>query len=121
MAEPEPAPDRAPDAVPEGPQGPQGPSHPFGAMLVIFLVLIVVGYNGKGSWWGIVPHLLALGILGWGAWESFSPATFAHILKQYPRETRAHWRLNSTLCYVVFPGLLWLLLGLPFLVAWLKR
>ena len=108
--------------APEGPsQPPEGPSQPFGAVLFIFFILIIVGYNGKDSWWGIIPHLLALGFLGWGALETYSPKTLADILKKYPRETREHWRLNSLLCNVVFPGVLWLLLGLPFLVLWLKR
>ena len=108
------------DPAPE-PQVPEGPSQPFGAVLFIFFILIIVGYNGKDSWWGIIPHLLALGFLCWGALETYSEKTLAHILKQYPRETREHWRLNSLLCTVVFPGVLWLLLGLPFLVLWLKR
>lgn len=115
MSQPEQTPE------PEAPEGPEGPSHPYGAVLFIFFILIVVGYNGKDSWWGVIPHLLALGFLGWGAWESFSPATLADILKKYPRETREHWRLNSTLCMVVFPGIFWLVLGLPFLVLWFRR
>ena len=115
MSEPAPEP-----PAPEGPL-PEGPSQPFGAVLFIFFVFIVVGYNGRDSWWGIIPHLLALGFLGWGALETYSRKTLADILKKYPRETREHWRLNSLLCMVVFPGLLWLLLGLPFLVLWLKR
>ena len=102
-------------------QTPEGPSQPFGAVLFIFFILVIVSYNGRDSWWGIIPHLLALGFLAWGALETYSAKTLAHILKQYPRETREHWRLNSLLCNVVFPGLLWLLLGLPFLVLWLKR
>jgi hypothetical protein len=103
------------------PAAPEGPSQPFGAVLVIFFIVCIVAYNGKDSWWGIIPHLLALGFLGWGAWDTFSPATLADILKKYPRETRAHWRTNSLLCTVIFPGVVWLVLGLPCLAAWLKR
>lgn len=100
---------------------PEGPSHPYGAMLAIYFVLVIVAYNGKDNWWGVIPHLVALGLLGWGAWESFSAATLAEVLKKYPRETKSHWRTNSVLSTVVFPGLLWLVLGLPFLVFWIKR
>ena len=103
------------------PEGPEGPSQPFGAVLFIFFIFIVVGYNGRDSWWGIIPHLLALGFLSFGAWQAYNPGTVADILQKYPRETREHWRLNSLLCMVVFPGVLWLLLGLPFLVLWRKR
>ena len=109
-----------PEHTPE-PAAPEGPSHPFGGVLFMFGILIVVGYYGKDSWWGVIPHLLALGFLAWGAWSGLSRKTFEHILKQYPRETREHWRLNSLLCMVVFPGLLWMVLGVPSLYHWLTR
>ena len=82
------------------------------AVLAIFAVLVVVGYNGKDSWWGVIPHLLALGGLAWGAHDSLSRKCFEHIQKQYPRETLGHYRLNTLLCYVVFPGIFWVIFGL---------
>ena len=48
-------------------------------------------------------------------------STLAQVLAKYPRETKSHWRTNSLLSTVVFPGLLCLVLGLPFLVLWIKR
>ena len=118
MSEPEKTPETP---EPPAPEGPEGPSHPFVAVLFIFFILGVVGYNGKDSWWGVIPHLLALGFLAWGAWEGLSRKTLEHILKQYPRETREHWRLNSLLCMVVFPGLCWIVFGVPSLYHWLMR
>lgn len=112
MSEPEPKPEEA---------VPQGPSNPHVAVLAIFAVLVVVGYHGKDSWWGVIPHLLALGGLAWGAHDSLSRKCFEHIQKQYPRETRSHYRLNTLLCYVVFPGMFWVIFGFPMLYHWLKR
>jgi len=109
-----------PEQTPEAPVA-EGPSHPFAAVLVIFGLLVLVGYGGKESWWGAVPHLIALGMLSWGAYEGLRPKTFERIRKQYPNETRNHWRLNTLLCYVVFPGLLWVILGLPILLHWFRR
>ena len=105
------------DKAPE----PSGPSFPYGGVLIIFAVLVAIAYQGRESWWGIVPHLLALGFLGWAGFETSSRKAFEHIQKQYPGETRDHWVLNSLLCYLVFPGLLWLVLGAPLLVLWSRR
>jgi hypothetical protein len=65
--------------------------------------------------------LIVLGLLGLGLKESLSRQSFEQILKNYPRETREHYRVNSLMGMVVFPGLVWLLLGLPFLVMWFGR
>ena len=110
----------SPEQAPQ-PEAPEGPSAPYVQVLVIFVILVVVGYNGKDSWWGVIPHLIAFGMLGWGAYDGLSRKTFEHIQKQYPRETRSHWRLNSVLSYVVFPGLFWLIFGLPMLYHWFMR
>jgi hypothetical protein len=112
MAEAEPTPD---------PAAPEGPSHPFFGIVVVVGILAVVGYNGRDDWWGIVPHLLALGFMGWGGWTGLSRSAFEHILKQYPRETREHFRLNTVLCYAVFPGVVWIVIGAPSLYHWLMR
>src|SRR5258707_4358511 len=103
----------------EGPEGPQGPSQPFGAVLCIFFILIVVGYNGRDSWWGLIPHLLALGFLRWGALETYNPKTLAHNPKQHPRETQQPRRLDRLPSTPVRPGVLCVLDRLPVLGHWL--
>jgi len=106
---------------PEQPPAPEGPSSSYAQMFFIFVILGVVGINGKDSWWGVIPHLLALGILAVGARESLSRKAFEHILKQYPRETREHYRVNSLFSMVVVPGLVWLFLGAPALYYWINH
>ena len=106
-----------PDQSPE----PTGPSFPYGGMIVIFIILIAIAHGGRASWWGIVPHLVAIGLIGWGGYEAASRKTYEHIRKQYPGETRLNWVLNNVLCFVVFPGLVWLIFGVPSLVEWLKH
>jgi hypothetical protein len=109
-----------PDQTPE-PAAPRGPSGCYAQMFFIFLVLSIIGVSGRDSWWGIIPHLLALGILAWGAWESVSRKSFEHIQKQYPTETREHYRVNSLFSFLFVPGLTWLLLGFPALYYWIRH
>lgn len=109
-----------PESAPED-TGPTGPSFPYGGMIVIFLVLVVAGVSGRASWWGIIPHVIAIGLMGWGGYETVSRKSYEDIVKQYPRETRLNWVMNSLLCYLVLPGLIWLIIGAPALYAWFKR
>jgi hypothetical protein len=112
MTEPEPTPE---------PAKPHGPSGCYAQMFVIYLILSVIGVNGRDSWWGIIPHLLALGFLAWGTWESVSRKSFEHIKKQYPTETREHYRLNMLISFLVVPGLVWMVIGFPALYYWIKH
>ena len=109
-----------PEKTPE-PAVPAGPSSCYAQMFFIFVILCVIGINGKDSWWGIIPHVLALGMLATGARESLSREAFEQILQQYPRETREHYRVNSLFSMVVVPGLVWLFLGAPALFYWVKH
>ena len=106
---------------PAEPAKPEGPSACYPQTFIIFLVLGIVGVNGKDSWWGIIPQLLALGILFAGARDSLSQESFEHVLKNYPTETREHYRVNSLFSLVVVPGLVWVFLGLPSLLWWITQ
>lgn len=109
-----------PEQTPE-PAAPKGPSPSYGQTFFIFLILGVAGISGKDSWWGIIPHALALGFLAAGARESLSRKAFEDILKQYPSETREHYRVNSLFSLVLVPGLVWFFLGAPALYYWIKH
>ena len=108
-------------AKPPEPPAPHGPSGSYVQTFVIFLILSIVGVNGRDSWWGIIPHALALAGLAWGTWDSVSRKSFEHIQKQYPTETREHYRVNSLFSFLIVPGLTWLLLGFPALFYWIKH
>jgi hypothetical protein len=98
-----------------------GPSFPYAAILVVFAILLAVAYAGRHSLWGLIPHMLAAGLVLWGGYEALNAKSYAHIHRQYPDETRLNWAINNLLCFVVFPGLLWLVFGLPMLATWLVR
>ena len=92
----------------EGIEG-RGYSFPFGIPLIVYPLLFVGALKGEGAWWGIIFHVLFMGIVALFGVEAIRKGGYDKIHKQYPDLNRTTWVLNYLLFFVLLPLMAWAL------------
>ena len=106
----------------EQPPAPARPSPVLPQLLVVFVVLGFVAFNGKDSWWGIIPQVPMLAYLAAATWASLSRKDFEEDARKYnPGRSRIRYCMHSLFFFVAIPGLVWLFLALPALHHWITH
>jgi len=109
-----------PEPVPPAPAA-EGPRIEVMPPLAAMLVLCALAAIGKDQWWGIVPGALAAGFLVLALWSAASRPEYEKQHARYPQHTRFDHVSSTLIFYFVLPGVIWLFIGLPALVYWLRR